>query len=113
MVAGSVVGSSRRPLIALGATQSIRFSVQELVQGLFDSIDDADWSEREARRLEESFRAGAKGLKFYKAFGLHYRHKDGQLVRVDDPKLDGVWEMCAKHKRPVVIHVADPAAFFT
>ena len=32
---------------------------------------------------------------------------------VDDPKLDPVWEMCAKYKRPVVIHIADPAAFFT
>ena len=32
---------------------------------------------------------------------------------VDDPKLDPVWETCAKHDRPVVIHVADPAAFFT
>ena len=32
---------------------------------------------------------------------------------VDDPKLDPVWAMCAKHKRPVVIHVSDPAAFFT
>jgi len=32
---------------------------------------------------------------------------------VDDPKLDPVWEMCAKYNRPVMIHSADPAAFFT
>jgi hypothetical protein len=32
---------------------------------------------------------------------------------VDDPKLDPIWQMCAKYNRPVVIHVADPAAFFT
>ena len=70
-------------------------------------------AEREAERLEESFKAGAKGLKFHKSFGLSYRYKDGRLVPVDDPKLDPIWEMCAKHKRPVVIHVADPAAFFT
>ena len=63
-------------------------------------------------RLEESFALGAKGLKFHKSFGLHYRYKDGKLMQVDDPKLDPVWEMCAKHKRPVVIHIADPAAFF-
>ena len=30
-----------------------------------------------------------------------------------DAKLDAVWEMCAKHNKPVVIHVADPAAFWT
>jgi predicted TIM-barrel fold metal-dependent hydrolase len=79
----------------------------------FDGIDDDDWSQREAKRLEESFAAGARGLKFYKSFGLHFRHKDGTLVAIDDPKLDPVWETCAKHGRPVVIHVADPAAFFT
>jgi predicted TIM-barrel fold metal-dependent hydrolase len=32
---------------------------------------------------------------------------------VDDPKLNPVWDVCAKYKRPVIIHVADPAAFWT
>ncbi|HLW67791.1 MAG TPA: carbohydrate-binding family 9-like protein [Gemmataceae bacterium] len=79
----------------------------------FDNIDDPDWGNREAKRLEESFHAGAKGLKFHKLLGLHWRYKDGKLMTVDDPKLDAVWEMCARHKKPVVIHIADPAAFFT
>src|SRR5207248_7568670 len=48
-----------------------------------------------------------------KSFGLAQRYKDGRLVAVDDPKLDPVWEACARHRRPVVIHTADPAAFFT
>jgi predicted TIM-barrel fold metal-dependent hydrolase len=34
-------------------------------------------------------------------------------MRVDDTKLDAVWAACAKHRRPVMIHAADPAAFFT
>jgi len=79
----------------------------------FENIDDPDWGNRETKRLEESFQAGARGLKFHKLLGLHWRYKDGKLMTVDDPKLDGVWEMCAKYKRPVVIHIADPAAFFT
>jgi predicted TIM-barrel fold metal-dependent hydrolase len=79
----------------------------------FEGIDDKDWGRREAQRLEESFKAGAKGLKFHKTLGLRYRYKDGKLMQVDDPKLDAVWEVCAKHKRPVMIHTADPAAFFT
>jgi predicted TIM-barrel fold metal-dependent hydrolase len=32
---------------------------------------------------------------------------------VDDPKLDPIMEVCAKHHRPIMIHTADPAAFFT
>ena len=79
----------------------------------FASIDDAGWSEREATRLEEGFRAGAKGLKIHKSLGLGVRYKDGSLVAVDDPKLNAIWATCGKHNRPVMIHTADPAAFFT
>lgn len=101
----------KETLAALDEAHPGRFLTFALVN--FDGIDDADWGEREAKRLEESFKMGAKGLKFHKSFGLSYRYKNGKLMQVDDPKLDSVWEMCAKHKRPVVIHIADPAAFFT
>ncbi len=98
-------------LAALDKAHPGRFLTFALVN--FDGIDEDDWGQREAQRLEEGFKAGAKGLKFHKSFGLHYRYKEGRLMPVDDPKLDPVWEMCARYKRPVVIHIADPAAFFT
>jgi len=101
----------KETLAALDEAHPGRFATYALIN--FDGLDDSDWGEREARRLEESFKMGAKGLKFHKLLGLHYRYKDGKLMPVDDPKLDPVWEVCAKHKRPVVIHIADPAAFFT
>jgi predicted TIM-barrel fold metal-dependent hydrolase len=98
-------------LQALDQAHPGRFLTFALVN--FEGIDDDDWSARETKRLEESFQAGAKGLKFHKLFGLRYRYKNGKLVAVDDPKLDPIWELCAKYKKPVVIHIADPAAFFT
>jgi predicted TIM-barrel fold metal-dependent hydrolase len=101
----------KETLQALDEAHPGRFLTYALVN--FEGIDDEDWSRRETKRLEESFAAGAKGLKFHKTFGLRYRYKDGKLVRVDDPKLDPIWEACARYKRPVVIHIADPAAFFT
>jgi predicted TIM-barrel fold metal-dependent hydrolase len=101
----------KETLAALDEAHPGRFLTFALVN--FDGIDADDWGEREAKRLEESFKAGAKGLKFHKLLGLRYRYKDGRLMPVDDPKLDAVWDMCAKYKRPVVIHIADPAAFFT
>src|SRR5208337_2354547 len=79
----------------------------------FEGIDEENWTARETKRLEGSFKAGAKGLKFHKTLGLRYRYKSGKLMAVDDPKLDPIWELCAKYKRPVTIHSADPAAFFT
>jgi predicted TIM-barrel fold metal-dependent hydrolase len=100
----------KETLAALDEAHPGRFLTFALIN--FDGLDDEDWGEREAKRLEESFKVGAKGLKFHKTFGLHHRYKDGKLMPVDDPKLDPVWEMCAKHQRPVVIHIADPAAFF-
>src|SRR5437016_6101391 len=76
-----------------------------------------DWKPRSTlvheTRLVESFGMGAKGLKFHKSLGLSIRYRDGRLMRVDDPKLDAIWETCAEYGRPVMLHTADPAAFFT
>jgi predicted TIM-barrel fold metal-dependent hydrolase len=101
----------KETLAALDEAHPGRFLTFALVN--FDGIDEPDWGEREAKRLEEGFQAGAKGLKFHKTLGLRYRYKDGKLMPIDDPKLEPVWKMCAKHNRPVLIHISDPAAFFT
>lgn len=101
----------KETLAALDESHPDRFLTFALLN--FDGLEDEAWSKRETARLEESFKAGAKGLKFHKTLGLGYRYKSGKLVPVDDPKLDPIFEVCAKHKRPVMIHTADPAAFFT
>ncbi len=88
-----------------------RFLTYALVD--FEGIDDPEWSRRETVRLEESFRAGAKGLKFHKSLGLSVRYRDGRLMQIDDPQLDPIWELCGRYERPVEIHSSDPAAFFT
>jgi predicted TIM-barrel fold metal-dependent hydrolase len=41
-----------------------------------------------------------------------YRNPDGSLVRVDDPRWDPIWEACGNLGLPVLVHVADPPAFF-
>lgn len=64
----------------------------------------------------EQFRAqvarGAEGLKIWKPFGLHVRDQHGALVRVDDARLDPLWAAAGALDVPVLIHVADPVAFF-
>lgn len=96
---------------ALDAAHPGRFLTFALID--FSGIDDPGWTDREVARLEESFRAGAKGLKFHKGLGLGQRYQDGRLVPVDDPKLAPIFELCGKRRLPVMIHTADPAAFFT
>lgn len=65
-----------------------------------------------ARYLDEQFRRGAHGLKMYKSMGLTLRDRQGQLVHYDDDRLAPVFEVCARHNRPVLYHIADPTAFF-
>jgi predicted TIM-barrel fold metal-dependent hydrolase len=102
----------RRNLALFDRSYPGRFLTYALID--FEGIDDAGWSERAARQLEEDFRAGAKGLKLHKSLGLGVRYKStGKLLPIDDPKLDPLWALCGKHRRPVEIHTSDPAAFFT
>jgi predicted TIM-barrel fold metal-dependent hydrolase len=61
--------------------------------------------------LERSKRAGAKGLKVWKNLGLTAT-VDGRLLVPDDPLLGPVWEAAGALELPVLIHVADPVAFF-
>jgi hypothetical protein len=55
---------------------------------------------------------GAQGLKIFKDFGMDLKYANGQRAHVDDPEFDPVFEKYAELKIPVLIHVAEPSAFF-
>ena len=74
--------------------------------------DQPDFSAQAVKQIEEGHRLGAAGFKEYKRLGLYLRDGKGQLLKVDDPKLDPMWERCGQLKMPVSIHVADPKAFW-
>ncbi len=65
-----------------------------------------------AARLRAQAARGAQGLKVWKGFGLQVRDHLGALVAVDDPRLDPLWATAGELHLPIVIHVADPVAFF-
>jgi predicted TIM-barrel fold metal-dependent hydrolase len=71
-----------------------------------------DFGRRMAAELARAKDLGASGLKVFKMLGLYYRNPDGSLIRVDDPRWDPIWEACGKLGLPVLIHTADPQAFF-
>lgn len=52
------------------------------------------------------------GLKFFKDFGLRYRNSDGSLIAIDDARFDPIWKACGDLGIPVIMHTADPNAFF-
>lgn len=98
-------------LAALDNAHPGRFLTFALID--LNGFDQEGWAERETARLRKSFEAGAKGLKFHKTLGLHYRDRDGNLLRIDDNRLDPIWALCGEMHKPIMIHTADPAAFFT
>ncbi len=71
-----------------------------------------DFGRNMAEQLAAAKRMGASGLKLFKQFGLGYRNPDGSLIEIDDPRWDPIWEACGKLGLVVIIHTADPAAFF-
>jgi predicted TIM-barrel fold metal-dependent hydrolase len=70
------------------------------------------FGERMADDLERKVEAGAAGLKIFKELGLRHRDAEGQLIAVDDPRLDPLWARAGALGVPVLIHTADPKAFF-
>jgi len=79
----------------------------------FAGIDDPAWGDRAAAQLEQDVRqSGAVGLKIFKNLGMDLNDGRGQRVRTDDPRLDPVWRKAGELGIPVLIHTAEPPAFF-
>lgn len=86
---------------------------------VFGGVDWSKWTELgeafpayAVERLQAQKERGAFGLKIWKPFGLVVRDHKNELVKVDDERLDPVWQAAAELEMPVLIHVADPVAFF-
>ena len=86
---------------------------------IFGGVDWSKWRkmgdafpEWAAKRLRAQEERGAQGLKIWKPLGLHVVDHNGTLVDVDDERLIPIWETAGELSLPVLIHVADPVAFF-
>jgi uncharacterized protein len=76
-------------------------------------IDEPDFSAEMVKQVDDAVKRGARGLKVLKDLGLGVRDKSGNLVAIDDPRIDPLWEECGRLGIPVAIHSTDPEAFFT
>jgi predicted TIM-barrel fold metal-dependent hydrolase len=78
----------------------------------YNDLNTPGYGKRAAARLEQDVETGAQGLKIFKNFGMDVKYSNGQRVHVDDPEFDPVWDKCAELGIPVLIHIAEPSAFF-
>jgi len=86
---------------------------------IFGGVNWNQWAEKGSafpawavQRLREQKDRGAEGLKIWKPFGLHVCDERGERAKVDDERLDPIWQTAGELGLPVLIHVADPVAFF-
>jgi hypothetical protein len=63
-------------------------------------------------QLAHSVQAGARGVKVWKDLGLGVRDSSGALVTPDDLRVVAVLQAAGELGLPVLIHTADPVAFF-
>ena len=78
----------------------------------YSDIDTPGYGQRAADRLAADVRNGAQGLKIFKNFGMDVKYANGERVHADDPIFDPLFEKCAELHLPVLIHIAEPSAFF-
>jgi len=78
----------------------------------YRTLAEPNFGPKMAARLEECVKIGAQGIKLWKALGTELKDSDGRLLRLNDRRLDPVFEKAAELGVPVAIHVGDPVAFF-
>ena len=107
-------GGTRETLVRGVANLPGRYPGRFLVFANIDfaGIDESGWGERAAQQLATDYKNGARGLKIFKNFGMTLKDSRGERVHADDPRLDPIFEKCAELGIPVLIHTAEPAAFF-
>ena len=86
---------------------------------IFGGVNFQAWAEHgdgfgewAAERLRQQAQRGAQGLKIWKNLGLRVQDQHGRLVRINDPRLEPIWQTAGELSIPVTIHIADPVAFF-
>ncbi len=77
------------------------------------SFSIADWDQPEFTKntiawLDKCFAEGAIAVKVWKNIGMVFRDKNNELVMVDDPRLDPIFDHLAQRKIPLVGHLGEP-----
>jgi uncharacterized protein len=77
-----------------------------------DGIDAPDYGERLRRRLREDVAAGAAGLGELTDKGRGLVRAGDRAYFVDDLRFDPLWDEAGALGVPVLVHIAEPAAFY-
>jgi len=82
-----------------------------------NAVNEPDFEKSVREHLVSSKAMGFKGIKLFKHVSIMVLDREGKFVpgrniRIDDPRLKVIWDTAAELSMPVLIHIADPVAFF-
>ncbi len=75
-------------------------------------LDDPGFPEHVEETLKSFKRKGIRGIKLWKDISLNMKDKAGNYIPIDDVRLKPIWDWAAELDLPIIIHIADPVAFF-
>ena len=75
-------------------------------------LDEPDFADHVEETPSELQKTGIRGLKLWKNISLGMKDKAGKYIPIDDKRLKPIWDWSAELDLPIVIHIADPVAFF-
>jgi len=78
----------------------------------FDGFEDSSFAQKTRKLMQDAYQKGCLGVKLWKNISLYMRDEKGRPIRTDDSRMDVVYETAALLGIPVLMHVADPVAFF-
>lgn len=70
--------------------------------------DDASWEEKVIQWLDSCFDEGAIGVKVWKNIGMVSRDKNGELIMIDDPRFDPVFNYIKERGKTLMGHLGEP-----
>lgn len=80
-------------------------------------VDEPNFEQYVEGHLKKAYHLGAKGIKLFKHVSLMIEklpgvYIPGRNIRIDDKRLDVIWQTAKELKMPVLAHIGDPEAFF-
>src|SRR5680860_76250 len=70
--------------------------------------DNPDFTKNTITWLDKCFAEGAIAVKVWKNIGMVFRDKNDELIMVDNPKLDPIFDYLAKREIPLLGHLGEP-----
>jgi predicted TIM-barrel fold metal-dependent hydrolase len=71
------------------------------------NFQDPDWQQQTIAYLKEAFARGAIAVKVHKNIGMELKDENGELVMIDNPRLDPILDFLAQSRIPLIGHLGE------